>query len=315
MIYSDTLVDRIWHRIDRFKAPLRCQKVLRSSIREVTLRAICAGALIGALSLALGGCIGGASSIVRVYGIAVSLKVIMALEAQGATAVSCSREERSSGDWIIKCSYKIGGVDQSVEVVIAQLGGAFSAFLDPLIVQVPAAATEFTGTFASPAASGNLTIIDAGASLPADINRQIIAEPGMKLVVLDFPAPPATNQVYDYALQFSMPPGTTSVPAKVMFAGKVVANGQTYYPPFIPCETDFARIPQLQLPVINQFTNVNLSPLAGVRGCQGTRYLYGADPGVGSEAPIPVLFAPVLALLALLVGAMGALSLRRRRSG
>ena len=100
-------------------------------------------------------------------------------------------------------AYVIDGEDIGSDALLAS-PFAFLAFLiDPLILQVPAAASNFSGTFGGSSITGSLSITEVPGALPADISTAITPEPGTKLVIVDFPnpPPPLDNQSFGFTLQ------------------------------------------------------------------------------------------------------------------
>ena len=205
----------------------------------------------------------------------------------------------------IECTYFINGQEIGTDFQLASQFGIFGAILDPLILQVPAAANTFAGTFGGGSA-GSLSITEVTGGLPADINTTITPQPGTKLVIVDFPSPPSPpNQSFGFTLTFQLPGNAAPVQLKGLFAGRVQSNGQTFFVPLLPCETNFANIPTITLPVGSTFQNVNL-PLAGVQGCNGRVFTLSA---VGAQA-IPTLSTWVVLLLSAAMAGYGAYRLR-----
>ena len=111
-----------------------------------------------------------------------------------------------------------------------------------------------------------LSIISGLTSVPIDATTNLVAEPGMQLVIIDFQAPAnAPFGVYTLQLQFS---GTANS-IKVVFAAKVPAGGKNYYVPIFPCVTDFANVPAITVPLSNL---VGLIQLLSTQGCSGKNY-------------------------------------------
>jgi hypothetical protein len=180
----------------------------------------------------------------------------------------------------VVCSYTVDGQKVESTVNLIAESGLFGVLIDPVVLQVPAGATAFSGTFTGPAGMQALQITEAGGTLRADVNANIVAEPGMVLVVVDFPTNPATNTSYSFTLQFRLPGNVPAVPVKALFAAKVTVAGQTYYPPLLPCETDFARIPGVDLPQSSGLQAVKLPSPAG-RGCAARVYQF--TPGAAGN--------------------------------
>jgi hypothetical protein len=164
------------------------------------------------------------------------------------------------------------GAAQSFPFLIELLGYAAPLTLyDPLILQVPASMSNFAGTItAGPpgvAPGTPLSVISGVTSVPIDANTNLVAEPGMQLVIVDFQSPAnAPTGTYTLTLQFS---GTTNS-IKALFATKVAVGANTYYLPIFPCVSDFANVPAVPLPI------PNLASLGGIvisaQGCNGKMY-------------------------------------------
>jgi hypothetical protein len=209
-------------------------------------------------------------------------------------------------DTPIECTYFINGQEIGSEFHLASAFGIFGVILDPLILQVPTAANTFVGTFGG-GSPGSLSITEVPGGLPADINNTITPQPGTKLVIVDFPdPPPPPNQSYGFTLNFQLPGNAAPVSLKALFAARVQSNGQTFFVPLLPCETNFANIPTITLPASSTFQNVNL-PLTGVQGCQG-RVFRLSD----LAQAIPTLSTWVVLLLSAAMAGYGAYRLRLR---
>jgi hypothetical protein len=183
-----------------------------------------------------------------------------------------------------------GGATQSFPFVFKLQGYTAPLTLyDPLIVQVPATMSNFAGSIAAGppgvAPDTPLSIIAGLHSVPIDANTNLVAEPGMQLVIIDFQAPSgAPVGTYTLKLQFS---GTTNA-IKVVFAAKMSAGAagakaaQTYDVPIWPCVTDFANVAAISLPVTN-FAAL-LPTVLSAQGCNGKSYNFaGLGPAPSVE--------------------------------
>ena len=206
----------------------------------------------------------------------------------------------------LHCSYVINGEDIGSDISLASPFGILAFLLDPLILQVPAAASNFNGTFSGSSTTGSLSITEVSGTLPADISTAITPEPGTKLVIVDFPnpPPPLDNQSFGFTLNFELPGDATPVRLKALFAGRVESNGQTFFVPLLPCEANFANIPTITLPQSSTFQNVNL-PL--VDGCAGRLYTLS-----GAAQAVPTMSTWVLLLLSAATAWLGVYRLRLR---
>jgi hypothetical protein len=211
-----------------------------------------------------------------------------------------------AGTNTLHCSYFIDGEEIVSDARLASPFGFLAFLIDPLILQVPDAASNFSGTFGGSSITGSLSITEVPGTLPADINTAITPEPGTKLVIVDFPnpPPPLDNQSFGFTLHFELPGDATPVRLKALFAGRVESNGQTFFVPLLPCETNFASIPTITLPQSSTFENVNL-PLAD--GCAGRLYTLSA-----AVQAVPTMSTWVLLLLSATTAGYGVYRLRLR---
>jgi hypothetical protein len=158
---------------------------------------------------------------------------------------------------------------------------------DPLILQVPQTASNFSallnlGPPGFPVVDA-LTVTSGLQSIPADATTNIVAEPGMQLVLIDWTWP-AEITIGAYGLQFSYT--GTAQPIKALFSLAVPANtlnkaAQTYYPPVFPCVTDFAAIPAIALPVTSM---ASLLPVANpANACNGKVYDFSVSAAPSVE--------------------------------
>jgi hypothetical protein len=208
----------------------------------------------------------------------------------------------------VHCAYVIDGEDIVSDARLASPFGFLAFLIDPLILQVPDGASNFTGTFGGSSITGSLSITEVPGALPADISTAITPEPGTKLVIVDFPnpPPPLDSQSFGFTLSFELPGDATPVRLKALFAGRVESNGQTFFVPLLPCETNFASIPTITLPQSRTLQNVSL-PLTGVHGCAGTVYTLSA-----AAQAVPTLSTWVLLLLSGTTAGYGVYRLRLR---
>jgi hypothetical protein len=206
----------------------------------------------------------------------------------------------------LHCSYVINGEDIDSDIRLGSPFAILAFLIDPLILQVPAAASNFSGTFGGSSITGSLSITEVPGTLPADISTAITPEPGTKLLIVDFPnpPPPLDNQSFGFTLNFELPGDATPVRLKALFAGRVESNGQTFFVPLLPCEASFANIPTITLPQSSIFQNVNL-PI--VDGCAGRLYTLSA-----AAQAVPTMSTWVLLLLSAATAWVGVYRLRLR---
>ena len=158
---------------------------------------------------------------------------------------------------------------------------ALFAFLDPIILQVPATATGFSGSIISGpgvTAAQPLSITAGLASVPIDAHTSLVAEPGMQLVVVDFPSP---ETVADGQYRFKFHYNGAGPSFKALSAAKVVLGGKAYYVPIFPCVTDFAAAPAIPIPLGGLDLRQILPLFASAQGCNGKTFEFA---GVGSAS-------------------------------
>lgn len=278
------------------------------------------GTLIGTTALMLSGCflqllVG--RVFVRTIGEEVQ-EIIAAVFGNSTTAI-CTEEEFDNEDGQavtdVECTYVIASENSSVPEVTSTAElisefGILGVFLDPVILQVPQDAMNFVGTFTAGSGPAAIVITEV-PSFYADATTEVLPESGQKFVILEFPAAPPNGTPLSFNLEFKLS-SLAAVNVKPMFAGKVEVNGNTFYPPLLPCTTDFSSIPAVTIPV-SQSANVDLSNqlinalLQGtVAACDGQVYNYistqpsneppdcwGAAPSVESLWPPNHTFVPV----------------------
>jgi hypothetical protein len=158
--------------------------------------------------------------------------------------------------------------------------------LDPIILQVPAGASQFAGSYSTTNASGALVITAGLSSLKADANKSIQAEAGTQLVVIDLPDDAPRTGDMSFNFHFAMPQGSKSFPIKALFSGKAVADGATYYMPLFPCTTNMAEVPAMTISMPNG--GAVALPLDNVEGCDRAVYSMAA-PNFDNTMLLPLL--------------------------
>jgi hypothetical protein len=176
-------------------------------------------------------------------------------------------------NYTYECFYFINGQHFTATSYLLAKGGVFGVLFDPVIVQVPADVLTVTATYD-----------DNGVARPLQVSRlpsfhaspdiTVTAEAGQTFLILELPpavaaevpsGDPEAGLTLSYTLSYSRevpafpPPGPQTV--KLMLTGKAVVNGHSYYVPLLPCETDFANLPPLELPASG--SPQNLQPALG----------------------------------------------------
>jgi hypothetical protein len=184
----------------------------------------------------------------------------------------------------VDCRYvRNGHEDTGPHSFIDLLSGVptLDSLFDPIILQVPANATAFTGTMNGGGQHGNLQITEITGELRADAARSYVPEPGQKLVVIEFPAAitPSVHDALSFTLGFRIPGALQPVAVKALFAGKVAQGGTTFYPPLLPCETNFGNVDPVTLTPTAAGIAVDLSAAENQGGCNHAVYrMAGGGP-------------------------------------
>ena len=196
-----------------------------------------------------------------------------------------------------------GGAGIKSGVVITGADLLFLLLLDPVVVQLPADASDFAGSFLhSGGTGGSLAIASGLTSFKADYDTTLQAEPGTQFVIIAFPDGAPTTGDFSFNFNYRRPPGSGAHQVKVMFTGRVDTAMETFYPPLAPCETSFLSVPSIDIP--GPPGGPVTIPVASASGCDGEVYIYGAAPVLGGGR---------LTILALLL-AVGSIYLLRRRT-
>jgi len=187
----------------------------------------------------------------------------------------------------VSCQYFIDGVPvASTSSLISELGGFLAVIADPIVLELPATATNIRGTFDDGAGhNGNLLVYPNLSVVPVDDTRALRPGPGKQLVMFDLPASAPmgdpgcqatqTCPTYDYQIAFQqlVPKGTGPTSIKAIMTGKLTVNGKTFYPPMLPCVTSFASLPEVTVP--RSATPEPFDLPAGLAGCPAnTPYFY-----------------------------------------
>lgn len=195
---------------------------------------------------------------------------------------------------IITCIFAFLNDEDQIEleeVIIVLPGPAqlLLLFVDPMVIQFPDDVSDFSGTFLhqDSGTSGDLVINAGLSSIAADIDRTLSAEPGNQLVIIDLPDGAPTEGDFAYNFNFTLPAGTTSLSIKPIFTGRVTLDGQIFYPPLLPCVTDFAAAPEIIIPIAPGDQMFDIPSIAG-RGCDNVNYNFGGTAGSVPTA-IPTL--------------------------
>ncbi len=140
-------------------------------------------------------------------------------------------------------------------------GGSYDlSCTDPILMQFPSDASNFVGTF-SGSSSGYLVIDESLNYLKLNQTDWLTAEPGYKLVLVSFPDD-IPDGTYNTDLSFSLG-YSRSIDVKTVVTGTLVCDGETYYPPMVPCITNMSQVTPLIIPVSDTLVDVR-PELAGL---------------------------------------------------
>lgn len=173
--------------------------------------------------------------------------------------------------------------------------------VDPLIMQVPAAVKNASATIDDGSVPRAVVLTEA-ASLMAQPGAEVRPETGQKFLILDLPPDLLAALVqngqlagpFDFQLEFEVP-SLDPVAVKAMYTGKVTVDGPTYYPPMLPCRTDFADVPAIRIPVFERPALIQPQLLFALRrnpdlACRGQVYDFRGDVGAtGGRVFLPLL--------------------------
>ncbi len=186
------------------------------------------------------------------------------------------------------CTDINGGVVKTTVTVyemycLADVASCIAQILaDPVILDLPSSSLDTSGTFDNGQGfSGQLVVTKGLASIPIDANTNLTAAPGRSLAIVELPAgAPAGN--YHFTLQATT--GASAV--RALLAAKVRVGDKTYYPPTLPCVSDFASVPyfvfsgQGSIPLLTPFY------LGQIQGCDNKVFVF---PNVSAPVAVDVI--------------------------
>ena len=206
----------------------------------------------------------------------------------------------------VECIYRIEddgvsfGRTSTVEL-ISEFGIA-GILIDPLILQVPDDASNFSGEFVTGGAPPRPLVITVTGSFAADATTVVTAELGHQFIIVELPddvaatLPPgdATAGVdFSFTLDFRLAT-LRPVEVKPMATIRIETGGGIFYPPMAPCVTDFANVPGITVPVAGAPQDLYeqvlfaLDTAASTAVCHGTVYDFtSATPPTPTPTPVP----------------------------
>lgn len=202
---------------------------------------------------------------------------------------------------LVNCLFQEGDVMEYSSAELRGVSESTGSILDPLILQLPVSVTSIAASYSHSASGsgGPLAVTGGLTSIAADLDNNIVAEPGTQLVILDLPPGAPTSGDFAFNLNFSIPSGVPSIDIKALFTGLQSQDGQDFYFPLLPCLTDFSSIPPITVGLLSGGdVPINL-PSPGGFGCDAASYRFGAVAPGDDATGIPVL--PLGALIALML--------------
>ena len=178
-----------------------------------------------------------------------------------------------------ECTYIIDGDVLTSTFYLLSEFGITGVLIDPVVVQVPSNIDGFTATYDDGSGPQPL-VVTSRSSFPVDVTTWVTAEVGSRFLMLELPpsvtsslpsGDPDTAPEFHYSLTFTQTQPILDpvdpVNVKVMLTGKLSLNGYVFYVPMLPCVTDFASIPAVEIP--QSVTAVDLQPTIGNLIAQG----------------------------------------------
>jgi hypothetical protein len=226
----------------------------------------------------------------------------------GPMAICDITRDGESSDQLGECTYSFFDIESEqpfVETSTTELRetfGVFGILIDPLILQVPEDASNYVATF-SDASITRTVVITEITSFNAQPGTVVTAETGHKFLILEFPPDvvadlqagiPFTGP-FDFDLEFQVAT-LESVAIKAMYTGKIVVNGQVYYPPLLPCVTSFAGVPEVTAPEASTNFMLQQQIIGALRrgevaACTGTVYDFSDGNDLPATLYIPSISA------------------------
>lgn len=208
----------------------------------------------------------------------------------GAGLANCSEFDDE-----VQCSYTVFDdegflVDITSTAELLSDYGFFGLLIDPVVLQVPADLVVIQAVYDRDGRIGQL-LVEETPAFDAAPGETVTAEPGHKFLILDLPAGDIEDigpgdardgPTFGFTLSFNLPE-PRPLQVKPMFTAHVMEEGRDYYPPLLPCVTDFAQVPPLDIPV--DFTGqditdavVDLARANAPLACQDRVYSFATGP-------------------------------------
>lgn len=159
----------------------------------------------------------------------------------------------------ITCTISLTGIVEgqpfakTVEVKLTSTGAKGAEYeldcTDPLLLQFPADAYNFTATYVSDTGvTGGLPITSGLTSIATEPGKVLRAEAGTRFVLISFP-PSMPDGGATLTLDFDLR-SIRPIAVKPLIVAKARCGADTYYPPVVPVGTvSMASVPALTIPV------------------------------------------------------------------
>lgn len=261
--------------------------------------------LIGITASLLSGCVLRSlwGNVIAVEDISDHVDEIITAVFTNATVAVC----RSEPEGLFSCRYFVDGQQVTSTVYLLSEYGLAGVLIDPLILQVPADVTDITATYDD--GSGSKPLVGRYVeSFKVTPDTTVTAETGQTFLILELPpsataslpsGDPQNGPQYDLSLQFKRVKPISApvepIMVKMMLTGKVVINEHVFYVPILPCVTDFADIPALEIPQSDNPVDLvsavgNLIATGSSVTCNHKGYFFNNVPSPPSKVFLPQAF-------------------------
>ncbi|MDG2305246.1 MAG: hypothetical protein P8R42_11445 [Candidatus Binatia bacterium] len=153
-------------------------------------------------------------------------------------------------------------ITRFVALGMPRTGNSFGRlFVDPVILQVPEAFEFVSGAYQDEreTPSWGDIVIERTNSFSVTPTTEVHAEPGTVFYILDLPAAafanlptnPTIGPEFRFELGYEFISAATTLSIKAMLSARVDDGDKSYYLPTLPCTTDFASVPAINVALID----------------------------------------------------------------
>ncbi len=272
-------------------------------------RALATGAVVILCSFILSGCF--IRTMIGGVGTLPSDRLIVTFGTDSNFAFCVRQELEDSSGTVFDCQYWFIDRSDSEEGLVIEVVstfelisefGLFGVLIDPLILQVPENVSNYSGNLRRSAGDNPVPlVITQTDSFNVDSTTTVDAETGNTFLIVEIPdelipelgleeGDARIGPAFFLELEFELE-GTPPVEVKPMASVRVDIGDDRYYVPTVPCVTDFANVPTIQIP---EGTNVDLGPqmldafFEALRAdnlvCDGNQYSFDPPDGNGDDS-------------------------------